>query len=154
MNTAGTPTRSTRALGTGAAIALAGAIAVSALATFGGEQKDDQTSTFWVVALFLVAITALVFGLVVRPAVKAEGATNRAALAGLVTSIAGIVTIVAFWSGLPVLLGTAGALMGLHGKERAEQGLGRRGMALTAIVLGILAAAGAAVIVVMEMAGI
>ncbi|HYN99067.1 MAG TPA: hypothetical protein VEU28_05285 [Actinomycetota bacterium] len=138
-------------IGTAAGIALAGAVAVSALATFGGEQQDDQTSTYWMVALFLAGITALVFGLVVRPAMR-EAGSNRAALSGLITSIAGILTIVAYWSGLPVILGTAGALMGMYGKERAEQGAGRRGMALTATVLGILAAAAAAAIVVMDIA--
>lgn len=142
--------RANRSLGAMAAMAFAGAVAVSALATFGGEQQQDQVGTYWIVVLFLAGITALVFGLVVRSGMRTAGAANSAALSGLVTSIAAVVTIVAYWSGLPVLLGVAGTLLGMRARENAEQGGGRRGMATAAVALGLIAAAGAAVIVVMD----
>lgn len=145
MNTATLGTR--KSVGLVAALALGGALALTAFATFAGEQQEDQTSTYWGVALFLTLVTALVFGFVVRQSTRApEG--NSAALSGLITSLAGILTIVAFWSGLPVVLGAAGAVLGLHGKDRAAAGRGRGGMAKAAVALGILAIVATAVLTI------
>ena len=119
-------------------MALAGAIGLTAFGTFVGEQQEDQTASYWLVAVFLTVVTLLVFGLVVPQSTQGHKAKNSPALSGLITSLAGVVTVAAFWSGLPVVLGAAGALLGAEGRHRARQGEGRAGIAQVALVLGML----------------
>jgi hypothetical protein len=57
------------------------------------------------------------------------------AVPGLVCSLLGLLLLPVFWSGLPIVLGTAGALLGQA--ERA--GTAGRGLALAAIVVGVAA---------------
>ncbi|MGH2827571.1 MAG: hypothetical protein ACRDKF_11430 [Actinomycetota bacterium] len=121
-----------------AAAALAGAIALTAFGTFVGDQQEDQADGYWLLAAFLVVVTLLVFGLVVRQSTQTHTEANSPALSGLITSISGVLTVAAFWSGLPVIFGAAGALLGLEGRQRALQGAGRAGMAQAALILGLL----------------
>jgi quinol-cytochrome oxidoreductase complex cytochrome b subunit len=87
-----------------------------------------------------LVVGALTFALVVPWArrTKAAQRTNRPAKAGIVCSILGLVTVLAFWSGLPIILGAGGAVLGRMGQERARQA-GQRGLALSALALGIVA---------------
>src|SRR5262249_5775343 len=76
-----------------------------------------------------VVISALVFGLLVP---WAAGRGSRAAGWGLATGIVAIVaTPLAFWSGVPLLFGAAGVLLGLAARRAAG---GK--MATSAIVVG------------------
>ncbi len=118
-----------------------GAAALAAYAVLGGpEQQPDQVQSLPYVIGFTLVIAAVVFGLVVPWAEKRSQAprTNRPAKAGLVASILGLLTVVAFWSGLPVILGGAGVALGLAGRERAAEA-GRRRLAVAAIIVGALA---------------
>ena len=133
-------------IGKVAAMALAGAIALTAFGTFVGEQREDQTDGYWLLAVFLIVVTLLVFGLVVRQSTQTQIEGNSPALSGLITSISGVLTIAAFWSGLPVILGAAGALLGAEGRQRALQGAGRAGMAQAALILGMLSIVAAVVL--------
>ncbi len=118
-----------------------GAAALAAYAVLGGPEPDpDQVRTLPYVVGFALVMAGIVFGLVVPWAEKRSQAprTNRPAKAGLVASILGLLTVVAFWSGLPVILGGAGVALGLAGRERAAEA-GRRRLAVAAIIVGALA---------------
>ncbi len=129
-----------RAISIGIASAI-GAAALAAYATLGGaEPNPDQVRTLPYVIGFTLVMAGIMFGLVVPWAERRSQAlrTNRPAKAGLVTSLLGLLTIVAFWSGLPVILGGAGVALGMAGQERAAEA-GRRRLALAAIIVGALA---------------
>lgn len=125
----------------GAGVALAGALALSAYSTFVGETKAQQTGSYWMVALVVGAITAAVFVFLVARSMSKTDEENSPAKAGLVASILGVVTVAAFWSGLPVVLGSAGVLLGYEARDRAERGAPRGGIALAALIVGIVAIA-------------
>lgn len=79
-----------------------------------------------------IVLAALVFGLVVPRGLRHESAGGR----GIVmAAIALLLVVPAFWSGLPLLLGAAAAILGYAGK-RAHTGSGR---ATASLVLGLLA---------------
>jgi len=88
-----------------------------------------------VVAAILVACTALVFGKVVPSALGRSSAGGTA----LALSILALLLLVpAFWSGLPLVLGVAGAILGNAGR-RASGGAGK---CIAAVAMGALAAVG------------
>ncbi len=114
------------------------AVALAVYAVLGGPNvQQHQVDTLPYVIGFVVAIAAIVFGLVV-PWAKRRGQGNRPATAGLVSSVFGFLTVVAFWSGLPLILGGAGIALGLEGQDRSAAA-GRPGLARTAMVVGALA---------------
>jgi quinol-cytochrome oxidoreductase complex cytochrome b subunit len=129
------------------------AVAVAAAANLAG----DVASTGEVLILlgFVMLIGAIVFGLVIPWAKKtmAEGSSNRPAKTGIVLSVLGFITIVAFWSGLPVILGAGGAALGQVGRERAAS-VGRSGLSLAALIIGIIAVVGGAGTLILERLGI
>jgi hypothetical protein len=86
----------------------------------------------WVVEVVIeAAAAALLFGFVVPRGLRHESAGGRA----LVMAVLGALLVVpAFWSGLPLLLGSAAALLGYAGKQ-ASTGSGK---ATAALVLGVL----------------
>jgi hypothetical protein len=129
----------TRSVKEAGALAAAGAIAVTAFGTFAGETKNEQTSGYWMLAGFIVVVTFLVFALLVSQALRSDQATNAPALSGFISGIMSVLTIVAFWSGLPVVLGAAGVLLGVEGRKMAAAGQARAGFAAAAIALGSLA---------------
>ncbi len=125
-------------------IGIASALSAAALAAYAvlgaAEPNPDQVRTLPYVIGFTLVMAGLVFGLVVPWAEKrSQGLrTNRPAKAGLVSSILGLLTVVAFWSGLPIILGGAGVALGMAGQERAAEA-GRRRLAMAAIIVGALA---------------
>ena len=81
------------------------------------------------------AVAGGVFGFVLPRAMREESAPGRA----LTLSVLGLLLIVpAFWSGLPMVLGSAGALLGYAGRNARS---GAKG-SVTALVIGLLAVAG------------
>ncbi len=87
----------------------------------------------------MVALCAVVaggvFGFVLPRAMHEESAPGRA----LTLSVLGLLLIVpAFWSGLPMVIGAAGALLGYAGRNA---GAGAKG-STAALVIGLLAVAG------------
>ena len=65
--------------------------------------------------------------------------TTRPAKAGLVVGVIALLSIAAYWTGLPYVLGPAAVVLGQLGRARAET----RTPATIAVVLGALATAGA-----------
>ena len=73
----------------------------------------------------------MVFGWVVPRGLQREAA----GAAALTLSILGLITVAAFWSGLPPILAAGGALLGWAGRN-ADRG---RGLCRAALVIGALA---------------
>lgn len=125
-----------RALLPAALVATAVAVTLSIL--------EAHTVAEWIVevAVELVA-AALLFPLAVRRGLRKPSAGGR----GIGFGIAAILLVVpAFWSGLPLLLGTAATLLGLAGR-RAEKGAGT---AIASLVLGVLPIAAYVAIYIMD----
>jgi hypothetical protein len=87
--------------------------------TYGDSQaSDSQKSGMPSVLVGVVVVAALVFGLLAPMALRAVEAhreTGRRWAIGL--AIASVLSLVAFWSGLPLLLGSAAALVAKAGRE-------------------------------------
>jgi hypothetical protein len=109
-------------------------VGVASLAAAAGLSILGSNSTLeWVVEVVLqAAVAALLFGVVVPRGLRAESAGGRA----LVMAVIAVVLVPAFWTGLPMLLGAAAALLGYAGKRAA--GRAGAGMAIGALVLGLL----------------
>lgn len=91
--------------------------------------QPDQLRILPIIVIVLLVVAVVLFFVVVPRAAR----SNRPAVAGFVCSILGLLLVVAFWSGLPIVLGTAGALLG-----RMERSTGR-GLALAAVIVGVAA---------------
>lgn len=129
------------------------ATGLMAFAVLGGEERNaEQVNSLPYAIGFALVATALIFGLLVPWATKHSSAqrSNRPAKIGIVSSVVGGLTLVVFWSGLPIILGATGVALGLAGQERAsEAGQGRR-LALAAVIIGLLAVISAAGITIVE----
>jgi hypothetical protein len=119
-----------------ASASVAVAAALAAWGTFG--EHGDQPWGEYLVVLGIIAVGALAVFAGVVPR------TERAGAAGLVLSALGLLAIAVFWSGLPVVFGAGGLLLGWTARDRV---LGR-----AAIALGALAIVADVVVYVMDMA--
>ena len=105
---------------------------VSSILTVLGAHSRGE----WVAMLTLALVAGLVvYGLVVPRALDRESAPGTALT---LSAIAALLTLPAFWTGLPLLLGAAGALVGYAGR-RASSG---SGVSIAALVLGALSVIG------------
>jgi hypothetical protein len=134
-------------------VAVALAIAVAAIANLSGGVAELREVL--ILLGFVLLVAAIVFGLVVPWAKRTMEIErgNRPAKAGMVLSVLGFITIVAFWSGLPVILGAGGAALGQVGRERAASA-GRSGLSLVALIIGVIAVVGGAGTLILERLGI
>jgi quinol-cytochrome oxidoreductase complex cytochrome b subunit len=125
------------------------AVMVAAVANLSGQAAS--LGEVLILLGFVLVVAAIVFGLVVPWAKRTMemGAGNRPAKTGMVLSILGFITIVAFWSGLPVILGAGGAALGQVGRERAAS-VGRSGLSLVALIIGVIAVVGGAGTLILE----
>lgn len=110
-----------------AAVAVAAAAALAAWRTFGGD--DDDVAEYLVVLTVIVLAAVIVFGWLVRQTFR-SGAFGGT---GLILAVLGLVSLLIFWSGLPPILGLAGAFLGWVGRERRKGNL-----AMAALVVGVL----------------
>jgi hypothetical protein len=103
---------------------------------WGIDDKFGATGLLWI-AGFVALGVAVVYGVVVRRAMA--GDPTRAARTALVLALIGLPTgVFAFWTGLPIVLGSAAAYLGMDSRAR----LGRTpGSAAAAIALGLVVAA-------------
>lgn len=104
-----------------AAVAMAGLVDVYGV--YGDAQpKADQKAGLPFVLIVAVIAAVVVFGVVVPRALRSMRATSATpGAAGLVLSILGLVLApVAFWSGIPVVLGAGGSLLGSQGRRSAR----------------------------------
>ena len=126
-----TASRPVTARGTLVGIGLASALVAAAGTAFGAHDWGEIAVVWSVIAV----ATLLVFGLVVPRALRKESAGGTA----LGLSIPALVLLLpAFWSGLPLVLGVAGLVVGNAGR-RAHSGAGK---CIAAVVVGTLAAVG------------
>jgi hypothetical protein len=72
--------------------------------------------------------------------------TTRPARAGLVTGLIAVLSLAAFWSGLPYVLGPAAVVLGMLGRARP----GGRTQGTVAVALGALATIAALAAVVLD----
>lgn len=80
---------------------------------------------------FIVLLTAAIFGLVVARGLRHAAAGGR----GIALGVIGLLAVpVAFWSGVPLVLGAGATLLGQAGR-RADRGSGK---AIASFVLGVL----------------
>lgn len=123
-----------------APISVGSALIGAVLLTYGAH---DWTEII-VSTSILVAVTAVVFGLVLPKALRKESAGGT----GLALSVpAALLTLPAFWSGLPLVLGVAGMIVGNAGRN-ARTGSGK---CIAALVLGALAVLGYVAIYVSDL---
>lgn len=108
------------------------AVAVAILSVVLPPVYPDQVRALPIIVVVLLVIAAITFLLFVPRAAR----FNRPAVPGLVCSILGLLLLPVFWSGLPIVLGAAGALLGQSGRTAGTAG---RGLALAAIVVGVAA---------------
>jgi len=114
-----------------APIGIATAVVASALTTLFAH---DWGEVLFMVPIILIA-AGLVFGVVVPRALRKESAGGTA----LGLSIPAVLfTMPAFWTGLPLVLGAAGMLVGNAGRNARSGG----GKCIAAVVLGALAVLG------------
>ena len=112
--------------------AIALATALAATGTWGDTSGDTHgTREFLIVCAIIAVAAAVVFGWVVPRGLQREAA----GAAALTLSILGLITVAAFWSGLPPILAAGGALLGWASRN-AERG---RGLCRAALVIGALA---------------
>jgi hypothetical protein len=95
---------------------------------------DDWTEIAIALATITVA-AGLVFGLVVPRALRRGSAPGWSVGLGVVAVLA---TMPAFWSGVPLILGVAAAVLGNSSRTNER----RSGMAITGLVLGVIAVLG------------
>ena len=126
-----TASRPVTSRGAVAGIGLATFLVAAAGTAFGANDWGEIIIVLGVIAV----ASALVFGLVVPRALRKESAGGTAL--GLAVP-ALLLLLPAFWSGLPLVLGVAGLVVGNAGR-RAPSGAGK---CIAAVVLGTLAAVG------------
>jgi hypothetical protein len=131
--------RNTGAVGVAAALAT---LALLVLVNFVDVEAGESGGTIEFVVTGAVALGALllVFGWY---APRAE----RPAIGGLTAGLFGLVSVLAFWSGLPFVLGAAGIALGARGRESNP----RAGVA--AIVTGVAAIALGVTLAVLDQLG-
>jgi hypothetical protein len=85
---------------------------------FSPEDRDQgQVNNYWIVALVIVVVAAVLFGAIV-PRVR------NGPRAALVLGILALVTTpVAFWSGMPFLFGAGAVMLGLEARRTEDAGV-------------------------------
>ncbi len=110
------------------------AVVVAILSVVLPPVNPDQLSSLPIVVVVLLVVAAVVFLLVVPRGVR----SNRPGGRGLACRIVALLlTLPAFWSGLPIVLGAVGAVLGQAGRGGRQTKGG--GLALWAIIVGIAA---------------
>lgn len=106
--------------------------------SWGLDSEQGVAGLLWI-AGFVALGVGVVYGVVVRRAVTR--APTRTARTGMILAIVGVpLAVVAFWTGLPIVAGSAATFLGVDARAR----LGRTTVtAAVAIGLGLLVAAAA-----------
>ena len=105
---------------------------VSSVFTYLGAHDPGEYISM--LALGLVS-AAVVYGWVVPRALRRDAAAKTAMTMSV---IAALLTLPAFWTGLPLVLGAAGALVGYAGRGAAKGS----GPSIAALLIGVLAVLG------------
>jgi hypothetical protein len=96
------------------------AMALVVYGTYGDPQaSDSQKSGMPSVLVGVVVVALIVFGLLAPAALRAvEAGRESGPRWALTLGVVAVVSLVVFWSGLPLLVGGAGALVAKAGRER------------------------------------
>jgi hypothetical protein len=96
------------------------ALALVVYGTYGDPQaSDSQKSGMPSVMVGVVVVAAIVFGLLAPIALRAaEEGRDAARRWAIGLGIVSVLSVVVLWSGLPLLVGSAGALVGRTGREQ------------------------------------
>lgn len=103
-----------------------------------GINSDQGIAGLLLIAGFVALGVGVVYGVLVRRAMAADPALE--ARTAMILALVGVMTIVAFWTGVPIVLGSAAALLGLDARGRLGHTPPTAGIA---IGLGLLIATGA-----------
>ena len=121
------------------AVALA-AVALAVANFVSTEPGENGGAGAYAVTLVLsLVVAAAIFGWAIPR-------TERPGHVGLAVGAIGLLSVAAFWSGLPYVLGPAAIVLGLLGRSRP----GQRTPATIAVVLGVLTTAAAIAAVVLD----
>ena len=121
-----------------AIVAGAAIVVASVLNTVGVFSEVAIHWTNWLVSFAIVAVAAvIVFGWFVRRAIRRPATAWRA---GLVFSVLGLLTVVAFWSGLPPIFAAAGMYLGFTSYRDSTTRTARRA-GIGVLTLGAVALA-------------
>jgi hypothetical protein len=126
------------ATGIAAAALTAGALAI---ANFTGDGDNGGVGPYAVTLVISLAVAAALFGWAI-PRLEHPGR------AGVIAGAVGLLSLAAYWSGLPYVLGPAAITLGLLSRSRAEE----RGAGTAAVVLGVLATVGGIAAVIADQA--
>lgn len=100
----------------------------------GATRQSSQQHAIPYLVVGLAVVVALVFGLAVRAGIRGEG---KAGLA-LGLAIPALLTTFAYWSGLPVVLGIAAAVIAGAARTAARRAGRGSGLATAATVIAVL----------------
>jgi hypothetical protein len=136
-----------RALGV---LAAAAAVALGVYGAYGDPTApDNQKSAVPFVAAMAVAVAAVVFGLLVpRGLASLRRGGSGARRWALGHSIVALILIPVFWSGIPLVVGSAGLTLGLAGRRAAAEHGESAKACTSAAVIGLVVALGCVVITV------
>jgi hypothetical protein len=124
----------------GLAAAALTAVALAAANFLSTETSENGGGVEYAVTLGGSIVLALVlFGWLIPR-------TERPGRAGLVTGVIGVLSLAAFWSGAPFVLGPAAVVLGLAARSRESE----RGQGTAAVVLGGLVTVAAIAAVVAD----
>jgi hypothetical protein len=107
-------------------------VLVSSVFTYLGAHSWQEAASM--IALATVTAAA-VYGLVVPRALDKEAAPR---VAMTMSAVAALATLPAFWTGLPLVLGASGALVGYAGRGAARGS----GLSIAAMLIGVLTVIG------------
>jgi hypothetical protein len=122
-----------------AAIGLA-ALALS-VANFTGDGDNGGLGAYVSMLAVSIAVAAAVFG-------WAMPRSERPARDGIVVGALGLLALPVYWTGIPYVLGPAAIAFGLLGHARPQ----KKGAAVAAIVLGVLATIAGVAVVILDQA--
>lgn len=125
-------------LGAGVAAAVLTAIALAVANFIGAGGNGGPAEYAGTLVLSLVVLVAL-FGWVIPR-------TEHPARAGVIVGLLAALSVAAFWSGLPYVLGPAAIVLGVQGRALA----GNRTTSAIALALGVLASLGGIAAVVLD----
>ena len=112
------------------------ALAFGNLINNGPDEQGDALG-FVILGLITIAVAIWMFKVFIPRSQDAAVPADRVSKRGLIASIAGLVTVAVFWTGLPFVLGPGGALLGKISNEK--QGGEGSGRATAARIIGVLA---------------
>ena len=136
-----TVSRSTLAAAT--ALLIFVALAFAYVLDVTNNESGDSDVVGWLIVSAVASVIAAALLVRFVPATEADpGTENKPARRGLILGVLSLVTVVAFWTGLPFALGVPALALAASGSARApQQGHGGQATAATALAaLAIVAA--------------